>query len=512
MKTLRNWIPYLLVLGCLLPFLNKEIHIDDANFLRLAEGAREASLVDCLTQGVCVGPHDVHINWQGTTEPAYDVLSNPAGVAWWLVPVLGKPIWLMHLWMWPWVILALWGVYCLGDRLVSNGRAAILLMGFSPMMFLAAQGFTPDIPLLACMTAGIGGFLTRRKSAWFFALLAGCAVWFRYSGLCVIPLIFLAGELYKKRVASFFVLIPLIVLLLHDWALYGELHLLAMSEFQAVSNSPDAVFLKGVALLAMLGGVGILPIVTWSNRTLWAVMIGGILGAIGAYVTEAGPLWGLAICLFSSAGAMAFSRLRFSSREDIFVTAWAVGGAVFLLSLRFAAARYWLPFLPAFVLAALKIPASSRRIRWGIGVSAALAFGLSVDDQGFAKSHRLAAERVQAYAPTGSFAGHWGFQHHLESAGWRPLEDDGSADAIHVVLREAWPQEAAESSCLRRNEEKSFVVKDRWWGPRTHSLKVPANLHANHVATTPPQNSLLPWAFSNEPYAHVDVYEKVACP
>ena len=79
MKTLRNWIPYLLVLGCLLPFLNKEIHIDDANFLRLAEGAREASLVDCLTQGVCVGPHDVHINWQGTTEPAFDVLSNPAG-------------------------------------------------------------------------------------------------------------------------------------------------------------------------------------------------------------------------------------------------------------------------------------------------------------------------------------------------------------------------------------------------------------------------------------------------
>ena len=71
---LRAWLPYLVVFGCLLPFLGKPVHIDDANFLRLAEGAQEDFW----------RPHDVLINWQGETERAFDVLSNPPGIAWWL--------------------------------------------------------------------------------------------------------------------------------------------------------------------------------------------------------------------------------------------------------------------------------------------------------------------------------------------------------------------------------------------------------------------------------------------
>jgi hypothetical protein len=492
-KSVRAWLPYLIILGCLLPFLNKDIHIDDANFIRLAEGVQ----LDAWR------PHDVMINWQGTTERAFDVLSNPPGVGWYLAPVIGKPLWVMHLWMWPWVILSLWGMRRLGEQIVGNGEAAMLALGLSPIVFLSAQGFTPDIPLLACTTAGLGGFYSSRRNSWAFALLAGCGVLFRYSGLCVLPLVLFVGFLNKKWFSALFCLLPLAFLMLHDFAAYGQIHWVAMSAFQSVSNTPQDVFLKGVGLLAMLGGLGLMPFLAWSKRAPWALSIGGSLGAVGAFLCGLDAVSTGLVLLFCASGALAFSRLGFSTEEDLVVSAWAVGGAVFLLSLRFAAARYWVPFMPAFVLAALRVAPSARRVSWALAGSAILALGLSVDDQAFARAQRVSAEQVNHYGQ-GSFAGHWGFQHHLEALGWKPLEEGASIDGLHAVFVEGWPQEANPEQC--KKEEGRFSVADRWWGPRTHSLNGPANLHANWVATTPPQVSLLPWHFSNTPYVQIVLY------
>jgi len=492
-KTLRAGLPYWIVFGCLLPFLNKDIHIDDANFLRLAEGAQ----VDFWR------PHNVLINWQGSTERAFDVLSNPPGVGWYLTPVTDKALWMMHLWMWPWVLLALWGMRRLGDHMVGRGDAAMLALGLSPIVFLSAQGLTPDMPLLACATAGLGGFYTSRRSSWAFALLAGCAVWFRYSGLCVLPLVLLAGHLNKKWVAALFCLLPLALLMLHDVLAYGQVHWVAMGDFQTVSNTPREVFLKGVALLAMLGGVGLLPFLAWSKRAPWALSIGGVLGAIGAYLCGMQVLGGGMVMLFCASGALAFSRLGFTTKEDLVVSAWAVGGAVFLLSLRFAAARYWVLFLPAFILAALRVAPSARRTSWALVASALLALGLSVDDQAFARAQRVGAEQVARYGQ-GSFSGHWGFQYHLEALGWKPLEEGSAIGPLHAVFVEGWPQEADPNQC--REEKGRFAVADHWWGPRTHSLNGPANVHANWVSGEPSQVSLLPWTFSNSPYVEIVLY------
>lgn len=488
--TLRAWLPYLVVFGCLLPFLGKPVHIDDANFLRLAEGAQQDFW----------RPHDVLINWQGETERAFDVLSNPPGMAWLLAPVTEKPMWFLHLWMWPWVLLALWGMGRLGRELIGSREAAILTLGLSPMMLLAAQGLTPDVPLLACTTAGLGGFLSHRKTAWFYALLAGCAVWFRYSGVCVIPLVILAGVLNKKLMSSLFVCLPFAALLLHDWHAYGELHVIAMREFQAVSNAPEEVFLKGAALLAMLGGMGVMPPLSWSSRGGWALLIGGFIGVGAALTAGFDPAMSAAVALFCGAGALGFSRMGFSSRQDLLVTSWAIGGAVFLLGLRFAATRYWLLFLPAFVLAVLRVRVSSVRLVLGLSMSALIGLGLSVDDMAFAKAHRRVAEEVASLGK-GSFAGHWGFQHYLEKAGWRPLEDGREPEVLHAVFVQGWPQEPASESCLEPLGQ--LTVPDSWWGPKSHSYTARVNVHSNWISGTPPRRSLLPWGFSNEPYAEV---------
>src|SRR4030095_11925899 len=92
------------------PWLEKPIDIDEANFMVLTRGA----VADWGR------PHAVTINWTGKTESSFDVLSNPPGIAWWLVPVAAAPLPLQRAWMFPWLALAIFGAWRLGLRFGSG--------------------------------------------------------------------------------------------------------------------------------------------------------------------------------------------------------------------------------------------------------------------------------------------------------------------------------------------------------------------------------------------------------
>ena len=61
---LRVLLVLLVLVGLALPWIGKPVHIDEANFCALARGAAADPW----------RPHAVAINWQGRTEPAFDVL------------------------------------------------------------------------------------------------------------------------------------------------------------------------------------------------------------------------------------------------------------------------------------------------------------------------------------------------------------------------------------------------------------------------------------------------------
>jgi hypothetical protein len=117
-----------LCFGLALPFLTKPVHLDDANFLVLARGAA----LDPWR------PHAVTINWQGTTERAFDVLSNPPGIGWWLAPFWDAPVWVQRAWMLPWLLPALLGAWVLGQRVARRGPEAMILICAAPSAALAA--------------------------------------------------------------------------------------------------------------------------------------------------------------------------------------------------------------------------------------------------------------------------------------------------------------------------------------------------------------------------------------
>lgn len=497
----------LVLLGLSLPFLGKPPHIDDPNFLTLARGAAADPW----------RPHAVVINWQGHAERAFDVLSNPPGVAWLLAPVVDAPVQAQHAVMLLWTPLLVWGALRLG-RLVGAGPAVALLIGGCPIAAWAAGALTPDLPLLALTVAGLAGILgrppSRLEGAWPFALMLGLTAIFRYSGLALLPLAALWPLLHGERRAAlalgFAAALPSLLLAGHDLAAYGGLHLLAMVGFQGVSNTGGEIGHKALAALGALGGAGLLPILCWRSPARAA--LGLALGlALGAWAGQGAGLSGagvLASALAVGAGLASLVAIARPPRDrlDLLLQIWLVMGGLFLLTLRFTATRYWLPFLPPAVL--LSARGARPALLWAAVLpTLGLAALLLVDDARLARAQvDLAEEVIRASgAEEGLFAGHWGFQGRLEAAGWTALEEDATVPPGRLLARSAiaWPQEAG-PGCLEKIG--TWEAEDRWPGPRVHSALGGANLHAFAVAGDPPIDTFAPWTLADDPLDTVEFW------
>ncbi len=505
---MRRLQPYVLLTGLSLPFLHKPVHIDDTNFLALARQA----VVDVWR------PHAADINWLGKTERAFDVLSNPPGIAWWLAPVADAPVWMQHLWMLPWLWLATWGALRLGRMLTGTAAPAALLILGSPVAMLATQSLTPDLPLLACVLAGMAGVLAPvpekgASSRWPWALLVGMAGLFRYSGAVLIPVVALwpwlhgdrrgAGRLGMAGAA------PLVLLMVHDFHAYGQAHLLAMIGFQGVSNTGVDLIHKAAASVAMLGGAVVLPVLCWAQprRALVGMMVGAGLGCTAIHLLGISGTPAIAGLLATAAGGASLGgSIRTDSPTDKLLLCWLGLGLCFLLSLRFAATRYWLPFMAPAVLLCLR-SAPRRLVQAGVGLSCVLGLSLSVDDLELARAQERTAAEAQALG-TGMFAGHWGFQHHLEQAGWSAIEDEAAVPAgvLFAMSMTAWPQEP--SGC--RSHIDQFVVRDRWPGPRVYTKRGGANIHGHFIYAKTPHPTLAPWSLGSDILDRVRLYR--GCP
>lgn len=499
-------LPMVLLIGLALPFVHKPVHVDDANFLAMARTAA----IDPWR------PHAFAINWGGQTERAFDVLSNPPGIALWLAPVVDQPVLWMHLWMLPWLLLAVWGAHRLGQRVAGRPQAAALLIAGAPVAMLATHAFTPDLPLLALSLAGVAGLLDDRRpmrARWPAALCLGAAALFRYSGIALIPLAVLWPWLNGERRAAITLGLaaaaPLTLLMVHDLLAYGAIHMFAMVGFQSTANAGADLAHKLVSNLAYLGGTAVLPLLALARplRGLVGAAAGGLVGyLVIASVGGATPVW--VGTVFAAAGGASLSVLSLRVRPlHLFLGAWLMLGLGLLLALRFSAARYWIPFYAPVVLLALVYAP-----RWltAICIPASLGLGLALasDDLDLAETQERAAVRAMD-AGTGRIAGHWGFQHHLEAAGWTPVEEDQALPpATWVAISKiAWPQ-LPSNSCWDFMEVSP--LPDPRPGLRVLSHEAGANIHGNFIAGPPSARVYAPWSLADDPMDQLTV--RRTCP
>jgi hypothetical protein len=126
-----------------------------------------------------------------------------------------------------------------------------------------------------------------------------------------------------------------------------------------------------------------------------------------------------------------------------------------------------------------------------------------VDDLELAQAQASLAARVQDQGP-GLIAGHWGFQHHLERAGWTALEDDAPLPEGVLLARShiAWPQ--SPGGCVAQVD--TLQISNRWPGPRVHTLSGGANFHGHSLAADPPLPVLAPWSLGDDPLDQLSLY------
>ena len=493
----KKTVTILLSIGLGILFLSKPVHLDEANFL-------------ALLKGDFWSPHNIRINWQGKEESAFGVLSNPPGIAWWLWPVKDQSIAILRLWMLPWTALCAWGAWNLGVFFVNRGAACCLLVISSPLFFLSNGSLMPDMPLMGCIIGGFGGLVSTDRRSWFWALLIGSGFCFRYSGITMVPLLFLWGFLRKDWKEALWLsswaLLPVIFLGVHDMVVYERWHFIAMFEFQSVDRTWWDLLRKLSSSLAMLAGGCCLPFLCRNKQSFIGAVIGVILGAVMIALSGFTGLVAVWSIFWIAAGtAIVANGLRKVSDDTLFLTIWLVGGLFFLVLLRFVATRYWAPFfIPAILLCIEQ--AGVWQIRLGVFVTFLIGFGLALDDFELAKAQHDLALVVGDKQP-GVFAGHWGWQYYMESQGWKPIEDDEVIPngVYFASSARSWPQEPS-LSCLA--DKKVYSAADKWWGPRVHTIQGRANFHSYMISGF--GETYVPWGWGSDPHDTVTLW--TSCP
>ena len=475
------WLGFLFWMGM------KPIHLDEANFLM-------------LTTGEWWAPHLVQVNWEGVTQSAFDVLSNPPGMAWWLWPVKDASVVWMRLWVLPWSILTLWGMWCLAQQYRMH-QNVILLVSVSPFFALSHNSLMPEMPLLACVVCGWQGILSG-KNIVFWATVLGFAGWFRYSGLAMLPLFVFWVMWNRPKYGLMAVLAnigPTAVLVVHDIWVYGEWHFLHMIGFQQEQQSWGSLVHKCAANMAMLGGGFALPF--WERITRKSLFVSLVLAsAIVGFVLLVGlpiNLW--SICWIWVGGFLLhIAIVRSYQQSDWFAMLWIIGGGVFLLSLRFAATRYWGPFVVPVVLMAVGSSVPSRWWLMGWGV---VSLHLVWDDAQLARSQHQLADMVNDACPdtVKYFSGHWGWQHNIESLDWVAVDNDTKIpnSVCYSYSERSWPQQVA-NDCW--GEETWFVMPFETVGLplRVHTVDGASNYHSFMISNEPPFPTYAPWGIGTD--------------
>ncbi|HWI60003.1 MAG TPA: glycosyltransferase family 39 protein, partial [Bacillota bacterium] len=269
----------ILVVGCLLPFVNKAFHIDDPLFLWTA-------------QRIHAAPGDFYgfkVNWFGLEMPMIDAMCNPplmsflialasSVVGWGEVP--------LHLVFLLSAVAAALGTFQAAKRFCAHPLLATSLMVLTPCFLLCSTSLMCDVTMIAFWVWAFvfweRGLTSRRYANFLWAgLLAGLCVLTKYSGLSLVPLLLAYAMIRERKVGNwaFAMLVPVLMLSVYEgiaYRTYGVVLFQQAADFSRQVN-PTALAQIPSRLLGGLTFTGgcLLPALLllprlWSRRVLLA--------------------------------------------------------------------------------------------------------------------------------------------------------------------------------------------------------------------------------------------------
>lgn len=471
----------LLALAIQIAFINKPFHVDDTVVLHIARQILKTPL----------NPFGGELDWDGSVRSTFHVTTNPPLLSYLLAPFLaagGEREWLMHTVMLVWQVLLWWGVVLLARRFEVHPALATVLVLLNPAT-IVSPNLMRDVPMVALWTLGTAWFVQGSDSAQnkrmiLGALVTGCAVLMKYSGLGAVVLL-AAYPLLKGRARHLrFVwwgLLPLALWCLHNWLVYGHLHMVAtLARKDTVTPTSDRLW----GTLAGLGGVWLLwlwAVVVCRNRValgagiLLALVVGWWRWQTALPTGDAGSAFWCAVgtLLLTLTVAQAIAQWR-AQAFPILWTVWvflAIG-----IGAPFAAARHLLPALPPLALLWGTVGDASkwRGIALGVILLAQTVFGVYAGwcDMQIADVYRRAATELANQHRVQAFIGHWGWMYYAQQAGLRQVSANRLPEAGTLVAVPTVGGDAAVPASL----VPSLSYQD------SIEFAVPA-----HLATLPPK-------------------------
>jgi len=455
----------LLTLACLVPFAGKAFFIDDTLFLRAAQQIQRHPM----------DFYGFNVNWYGHLTPMSVAFDNPPLTSYYIAlvaSVVGWGEWGLHLAFLLPALAAVWGIYSLAQNYCQHPSVATLVAISTPVFLISATTLMCDVTLLALWVWTLACFekgLRHNRLAAF--LIAGClgglAVWTKFLGLGLIPLLAVYG-LFKTRHVGRWIIAPIIPLFFTaaygaiTYWLYGHDLLLSAAGYASDyrANSYDQLWEKLILGASFVGGCFLsglfyVPLL-WPRKI---ILMGPCLVAAGLlFIPRMAPLarliWNqngslnwvffLQVAILTVAGMYVLLLVLADlwNRCDgtsFLLSMWISGILIFTIGLNWTInGRSLLPAVPVIgILVARRLeqrrtgflPKELGRFLWPALPTAAISLFLVKADYNLANVHRTAAKILFAqYHKLGDtlwlqeYSGFQsGFQYYWEQLGGRTM-------------------------------------------------------------------------------------------
>lgn len=444
-----------LTLVCLLPFINKPVHMDDPLFIWTAWQVRSHPL----------NFYGFMADWDVRPLPMPYVMQNPPLNGYYLAVVgwlFGWSEQALHFgFLLPAFALIL-GAYALGTRLTAHPFAVGLATLAAPVFILSATGLMCDTLMVALWVWAIffwlEGINGDRLAYLFLAglLIALCALT-KYFGAALAPLLLAYSCVKKKRIgwSLLSLAIPILALAAYQYwtaRLYGHGLLLNAAGYASRPRAGSGLLHKTPTCLAFVGGcvfISVAAVPLALGKKAFGIAIAAVAGLTALFLQLAKLEWpaALQMAIFICGGVIVllWTGLDVWSRrssEALLLGFWIVGTLTFVEKFNWTiAGRNILPLAPAVALLVVRriesLPARKfTHFYWPIGVALAVALGAGWGDLKFAEAGRDAATAIShrfAGQPL-AFEGHWGFQYYMEQNGAKALNGEPLAFVPNEIV------------------------------------------------------------------------------
>ncbi|MFH1440442.1 MAG: glycosyltransferase family 39 protein [Candidatus Omnitrophota bacterium] len=456
-KVLKEYKYFIILLGLFIVynlfFINKAFHIDDIYTINAARA---------------ININVVRVN----PMSFYD---NPILLQYYYAPIIKlfgeKEIWL-HLFYLPFSLLAIIAMFFLGIRFADKSLFPVLFLISTPAFLIMSHNIMLDIPMLGFFLAAIVLFIygTDTDNKWLLILSgisAGAAILIKYSGLMLIPILFVYALISSKKRYCLFLAVPILIFLswnVHNILCYGHAIFpsvllwkfkIFLTEGIPIRTFACLSFISGTSVITLLliphflrnknnaalfllsFSIGFCPFLIKSLFIKYSVTEKFILSLL--FVSSAYII----LIIFKIAFLSLFNK---KDKDNLFLSVWFIVLLAFTIISNFIAARFILLLLPPMFLLIYnqispgfaKIAVKTRKVLcFSLIITFFIATILAFGDYCFAEIYRnlnpqfkkmVHFKKTQIY-----FSGDWGFDYYMQKA--------GNKDTLYGMTDIALPEE-----------------------------------------------------------------------